>query len=317
MERISVVIATRNRSVLLARTLESLCGQTWPRDRYEIIVADNGSTDDTAAVVAAASSAAGGAPRVRYLLVPEPGKSHAVNAALAVAEADLVALTDDDVLPDPAWLERLAAAVIETGADFVAGRIQPLWEVPPPAWVSESLHGVLAVPDNGPVRLMIDQSRSGVMPIGANMAVTRAVVSRIGGLRTDLGKLEGSLRTGEDHEFFLRMLGAGFRGVYEPTALVHHFVPAARLERRYFRRWLYQNGKDVAQVERAYPTPLRRMFGVPGYLWRNAVRDARRAVAASVQGNAAARFAAETRLLWLAGYVGETWAGRRNTAAAG
>jgi glycosyltransferase involved in cell wall biosynthesis len=44
---VSVVIATRNRSVLLGRTLDALARQRWPRDRMDVIVADNGSTDDT------------------------------------------------------------------------------------------------------------------------------------------------------------------------------------------------------------------------------------------------------------------------------
>ena len=54
---VSIVIATRNRSVLLARTLDALARQRWPADRLEIIVADNGSTDDTRAVVEDAAKA--------------------------------------------------------------------------------------------------------------------------------------------------------------------------------------------------------------------------------------------------------------------
>ena len=49
MHTLSVVIATRNRQALLAETLEALAAQDWPADAFEIIVADNGSTDvDTA-----------------------------------------------------------------------------------------------------------------------------------------------------------------------------------------------------------------------------------------------------------------------------
>ncbi len=45
--RISVVIATYNRSGLLLRTLRALAAQTWRRDMTEVVVVDNGSTDDT------------------------------------------------------------------------------------------------------------------------------------------------------------------------------------------------------------------------------------------------------------------------------
>ena len=308
---VSVVIATRNRSVLLGRTLDALARQQWPRDSMEVIVADNGSTDSTRAVVTAAQTA--GLP-VQYLFVAQPGKSHAVNAALRLTRGDLIAFTDDDVQPDPGWLAALARAVNETGADFVAGRIVPIWEIPPPAWLSSPLYGVLAIPDNGGVRLAItEHDPSSVMPIGANMAVRSSVIARLGGLRVDLGKLEGSLRTGEDHEFFLRLLRGGYRGTYEPAALVHHLVPASRLCRNYFRRWLFQNGGDVARLEQAYAAPVTRLLGLPRYLWKLAVRDAMTTARAAVAGDTARRFAAAVRVIWFAGYLRQSWFGRGST----
>jgi glycosyltransferase involved in cell wall biosynthesis len=306
---VSVVIATRNRQTRLAQTLDALAGQRWPRDRFEIVIADNGSTDDTRAVIDAAA-ARPGAPTTRYVFVDEPGKSRAVNAALQLARGHLIAFTDDDVRPEPAWIERLVAAADDTGADFVAGRLVPLWEADPPPWMSPALYGVLAIPDNGdrrlPLRLGVNEH---IMPVGANMAVRASVVDRLGGLHPTLGKLEGSLRTGEDHELFLRMLHAGCRGVYEPTALVRHWVPRERLQRGYFRRWLYQNGRDVSRLETAYAASMRHLLGVPRYLWRQAAADTWSALAAALNGNRAARFAASVRVLWFGGYLRESWFG--------
>src|SRR5204862_2519605 len=125
----------------LARTLDALANQRWPHDRLEILVADNGSTDATRAV-AAAGAVRPGAPAVQYLYVETPGKSQAVNAALQVASGDVFVFTDDDVRAEPAWIERLVAALDETNADFVAGRMRPMWEVPPPRWMSPALFGV-------------------------------------------------------------------------------------------------------------------------------------------------------------------------------
>jgi cellulose synthase/poly-beta-1,6-N-acetylglucosamine synthase-like glycosyltransferase len=228
------------------------------------------------------------------LFVAEPGKSHAVNAALRLTRGDLVAFTDDDVRPDPEWLAGLARGIEDTGADFVAGRILPTWEITPPTWMSPSLYGVLAIPDNGVARLSItSDGPSNVMPIGANMAVRASVIARLGGLRTDLGKLEGSLRTGEDHEFFLRLLHAGCRGTYEPSALVRHLVPASRLDRGYFRRWLLQNGGDVARLERAAARPSHSCSASPLSVEARAL-DAATTVRAA-QGHHAQRFASRPR----------------------
>jgi glycosyltransferase involved in cell wall biosynthesis len=312
---VSVIVATRNRRQLLAQTLEALSRQTGLARGFEIVVADNGSTDDTSAVVTETARASGAA--VVYLSVATPGKSHAVNAALAVARGDLLAFTDDDVRPEPEWLARLVEALERPGVDFVAGRVLPTWETIPPAWMSPALYGVLAIPDNGTTPMDITSLSSGVMPIGANMAVNRRVVDRIGGLRVDLGKLEGTLRTGEDHEFFLRMLGAGFHGRYEPRALVHHWVPAERLEREYFQRWLFQNGRDVARLESSYPSASHRLLGVPRYRWSEAASDLIAWVRSTAGRDDARRFAAGGRLRWLIGYLRESWLGGAGLPAAG
>jgi glucosyl-dolichyl phosphate glucuronosyltransferase len=311
---VSVIVATRNRAGLLAQTLDALVGQRWPRDRFEILVADNASPDDTAAVVGE-RAARPDAPDIHYLYVAESGKSSAVNRALGKAKGVLLAFTDDDVLPEPTWIERLVAAFDDSGADFAAGRILPRWEEAPPSWMSPALYGVLAIPDNGETRLTIgDGANAALIPIGANMAVRRRVIDHVGGLHPDLGKLAGTLRTGEDHEFFLRMLHAGYRGVYEPTAVVRHWVPRDRLAPAYIRRWLYQNGQDVARVERAYPPAVPRFCGVPRYLFRRAAADAWTALRTARRGAQGRSFAALMRVLWFAGYLREAWRSRAGAA---
>ena len=307
----SVVIATRNREALLAETLGAVSAQCWPCDNYEVLVADNGSTDGTRSAVERASLRSL-APRIQYRYVEEPGKSNAVNAILNEASGSLVAMTDDDVCPEPDWLDRLAAAFAETGADFVAGRILPRWECEPPSWLSSPLYGVLAIPDNGDTRLTLGLDGEGrnIIPIGANMAVKTEVIRRLGGLRQDLGKLSGTLRTGEDHELYLRMLQAGCRGVYEPTARVRHFVPRERLEASYFCRWQYQNGRDVSRLESSYATAVRRLFGVPRYLWRQAAVDAAATLGGFLVADERRRFATFARLIWFSGYLRGAWWGR-------
>ena len=307
---ISVVVATRNRHTLLERTLDALVQQRCAREAYEVIVADNGSSDRTRTVIEEIARRAGG-DRIRYLYVEEPGKSRAVNAALRLVSGDIVAFTDDDVRPDPGWIAQLIDTFSDPAVDFVAGRILADWEAPPPRWMSPSLFGVLAIPDGGTRRLPIARGlNEHIMPIGANMAVRSTVIERLGGLRLDLGKLEGTLRTGEDHEFFLRLLHDGRRGAYEPEAVVHHFVPGSRLRRDYFRRWLFQNGRDVARLERQYPPAARRLLAVPGYLWRDIAAAAAAGLRAATIGDAPQRFASSVRVLWFAGYAWETWSGR-------
>ncbi len=302
-----VIIATYNRAALLAEALDALAAQQDPGVSVTIAVADNGSTDDTRAVFERARSRA---TKFEWLYVfePRPGKSHAVNAALACAPGDWVAFTDDDVRPEPGWLAAIARAFSASNADFLVGRILPLWQQAPPRWLSPRLYGALGVPDNGPEPCAIGPNEhEEIMPIGTNMAVRRTALDLVGGLRTDLGKLRGTLRSGEDHELYLRLLHRGCRGIYAPGALVRHFVAAGRLRRGYFRQWFYQNGRNVATLEAGSPARTPMLLGLPRYLGRPAASDILQFARTAIARDAAERFRRETALLWFAGYLRQTW----------
>jgi glycosyltransferase involved in cell wall biosynthesis len=313
---ISVLIATRNRAPLLAATLDALAAQQWPGCPYEVLVVDNGSTDATGTVVEAA--AAGSAAPVLYRQEPRPGKSHALNTAVLHARGDLLVLTDDDVLPGPGWLAAYARAFENPALDFAAGRILPLWEAPPPHWMSPALYGVLAISDGGTVRLPLGKRLNDhIMPIGANMAIRRQVIDRVGGWNPSLGKLLNTLRTGEDHEFSLKMAEAGLRGTYEPDAWVRHRVPADRLTRAYFRRWFFDNGTIVAGFEPRFPTTTHYVVGVPRYLWRQALASCASVIKGVANRDPKRIAAGEMRVLWFAGYVWGRWRLQRASAPTG
>ena len=302
---ISVIIATRDRARLLEATLDALCAQRFPGCPFEILIVDNASVDATPDVVAAAARRS--SVPVVYLIEQKSGKSHALNTAIAHARGDLLVFTDDDVMPSPGWLAAYAQAFSEPDVDYAAGRIQPLWEAPPPRWLTPALHGVLAVQDGGAQRLTLTGMHDQVMPIGANMAVRRRVLDRVGGWNPQLGKLKNSLRTGEDHEFALKLVAAGFQGVYEPEASVLHRVPADRLRLAYFLRWCYGNGAIEAGLEQNYPTTTRYLFRAPRYLWRRSAGDLVSGVSGLATANPGRSASAMMRLAWFAGYLRARW----------
>lgn len=311
---ISVVIATRDRAELLEGTLESLRRQESPGCPVEILVVDNGSIDATPEIVETAARLS--AVPIVYLTESKPGKSHALNTAVGRARGDLLVFTDDDVLPSPGWLAAYARSFSETGADYAAGRILPFWEALPPRWLSPELYGVLAIPDGGTRRLQMSQgTNEHIMPLGANMAVRRHVLDRVGGWNPELGKLKGTSRTGEDHEFALRVAAAGYGGIYEPEASVLHRVPADRLRLGYFLQWFYDNGGIEARLEQDYPSTDRYMFSVPRYRWRMAFGDLGAAIWGALTGNAPRATAGVMRLAWFVGYLRGRWTTRRGRQA--
>jgi glycosyltransferase involved in cell wall biosynthesis len=104
---VSVVVPTRNRIDLLESLLRGLLAQTASRDRYEIIVVDDGSTDSTPSLLDRYTREHANLRRVRS---NGQGPARARNAGLALALGDVVAFTDDDCVPDSNWIEVILEA---------------------------------------------------------------------------------------------------------------------------------------------------------------------------------------------------------------
>ena len=318
---ISVLICTYNRSALLCETLAALHAMEAPDAcSVEIVVVDNNSTDDTAAVVAESMRHA----RFPVILIRElqQGKSFALNAGLAAATGDVLALTDDDVLPAADWLVRIVHAFRTQDVTFVFGKVLPRWQsAPPPELLTpqaQAIWGPLAIVDYGDTPSQYTPtSRGQRLPIGANLAVLRSVLVSIGGWRTDLGKVNNTLICGEDHEIFMRFRRHGcYAGYYDPDVVVRHLVPTQRLTRRYFRRWFYWHGKTTAlMLDDLYPeldmTTVPRVAGAPRFSYRQALRQFAR-WAATRRGDPLTALIEELRVLQYIGLFVECWRRRKH-----
>jgi glycosyltransferase involved in cell wall biosynthesis len=231
---ITVLVATRNRAHELSHLLESLARQeTVGRFTYDVLIADNGSTDGTRALVERLR--AGYPVPLRYLYEARAGKSWALNAGLAQAAGALIAFTDDDVEAEPGWLAALWRCFAETGADAVGGKIVPRFTGGRPEWVSDAfVFGALGCVDHGAERLISTAERYYYW-VGGNAAIRRAVAQSLGGYSVHMTR-------GQDTEFGLRCVQRGKRLVYEPSAVTRHRIGPDRLTPAFFRRWWHQRG---------------------------------------------------------------------------
>ena len=121
---IAVVIATYRRPALLRRCLTALIAQQGIEEGgYEIIIVDDGCSEDTLAVVNELAERTAGAPAVRYLRpTGTRGPAAARNCGWRATTAPIIAFTDDDTIPDPAWLAS-GRRVIEQGFMAASGRV--------------------------------------------------------------------------------------------------------------------------------------------------------------------------------------------------
>ncbi len=270
----SVIVCTYNRADSLAQTLTCLARQRVRADlRWEVLVVDNNSKDHTRAVVVARQAEW---PALRYCFEPQQGLSHARNHGIAAARGEVLLFTDDDVCPEPDWVQRIVDGMAAHGCVACGGYIAPIWEAPPPRWLTERFHGFLAIRTDREDTFQIPPD--GQAPFGANMAFRREVFQRYGQFDVSRGRKGNVLAAGEDGEMFDRILRSGAKVMFFGDARVHHRVEAFRLRKRYFRRWRYQSSRNLGAVLDVPGT--RRIAGVPLYFFPQLGRAVVRAIGA-------------------------------------
>ena len=271
-----MIVPVRNGAASIRPLLESLAAQTLPRERFEVIVVDNGSTDGTGQVAAGYEA--------KVVQEPVPNRSRARNRGAAEAGARLYAFTDADCVAQPGWLEALLAC--RSAAPLVAGdvrvrvrerpnaieRYEAMWRFGQRAWVQQGWAAT------------------------ANLLVDAEAFEAVGGFDPTWRHI------GEDVDFCFRARAAGYGLGYCARAIVDH---DAERELRPLLERCFRHGYSVNQAYyrlgegyRAWRDPrpallgdraLRRDGQTPDcyepYEWRRMARLARLGYAARVTGS--------------------------------
>jgi GT2 family glycosyltransferase len=262
----SIIVCTYNRAESLKDTLAALAKlEALSTREWEVVVVDNNSRDHTRQVVEEMQRTW---PRLRYVFEPEQGLSHARNRGIAESNGEIILFTDDDVMPESDWLETTLTGLEKYHSDACGGYIAPIWETPPPAWLTERFYGFLAVRTDRTDDYPIESGSQA--PFGANMAFRKAVFDKVGPFDTNRGRKGKVLASGEDGEMFERILAAGYKAVFLGQSRVHHKVEAFRLTKRYFRRWRFQTSRNIAQSRGVAGD--RRLLNIPLYLFPQLLR---------------------------------------------
>lgn len=216
--RATVAICTRDRVDDLERCLDALA--LLPDDGQEVLVVDSASRDGEAVRAVVAHHAESRA--VRYVRAERAGLDIARNLAMREAAGDVVAFCDDDAEVDAGWLRAIVANFANPRTLCVTGLILPReLETPAQEWF-ESTNG-FARGDGRRVHDGVEHDPFFVSRVGAgaSMALRREVLQLIGEFdeALDAGTLSCS---GGDHDYFTRILAAGYCIVYEPAALSWH-----------------------------------------------------------------------------------------------
>lgn len=245
---VSVIVPVRNGARDLPALVASLERQTLPRERFEVIVGDDGSTDGAAAAIAT------GDGWIRVAPGPPLNSYAARNRAARLARAPMLAFCDGDCTPAPDWLEAGLRELEQS--ELAAGRI--MFRVPERVTVW-TLMDIDTFKDH---RIQVRVANAET----ANLFVRREMFERVGGF-------DDSLPEHGDFDFVSRCVQAGARLAFAEDAVVGH---PTRDEARPFLRTVWIMNRWYAAREaraRRRPERLKLRYWIPFY---SAVRSRRR-----------------------------------------
>ena len=211
IDLVSVIVPHLDDYDNLDACLTLLGAQSFPIDRIEIIVADNGSSRGTDAVRGIVGT------RGRVVEVADRGAGPARNAGVRASRGEALAFIDSDCRPDRCWLEEGLAEL--RSADFVGGRVDVLVEDPQQMTAAEAFESIFAFRNEHYVK---DRN----FTVTASMFVWRTVFDAVGGFNNGVP---------EDLDWCHRARRQGYRIAFAPKSIVGH--PARRTMAELKRKW--------------------------------------------------------------------------------
>ncbi|MBZ5698181.1 MAG: glycosyltransferase [Acidobacteriia bacterium] len=249
---ISVCICTYKRPDFLKRLLGELGGQnTNGLFTYSIVVAENDhlrSAERAVTDFAVASSVP-----IKYCVEPRQNIAQARNKAIMNAKGDFVAFIDDDEFPTKQWLLTLFKTLKEYKVDGVLGPVKPYFDAEAPQWVIQGGFYDRPMHRTG---LLLDWSK----------CRTGNVLLKSQLFAEDAQPFRPEFLSGEDQDFFKRMIEKGCAFIWCNEAVVYEVVPPVRWKRSFLVRRALMKG--VFSLHNHGSSPLRileSLMAVPAY----------------------------------------------------
>lgn len=230
---ISVCICTYKRPGYLRRLLDALAHlDTGGLFTYSIVIVDNDSDQSSEPVVV--DFACRSTVPISYSVEPRQNIALARNKAVQESTGEFIAFIDDDEFPTREWLRHLFDACARYRVDGVLGPVKPSFDERPPEWV---VKGRFYERPTYPTGFVIDwrKGRTG------NLLVKRSVIAE------EATPFRPEFLTGEDQDFFRRMIDKGHKFVWSSEAVVHEAVPPIRWRRGFMLRRALLRGRVSLQ----------------------------------------------------------------------
>jgi glycosyltransferase involved in cell wall biosynthesis len=229
---------------MLIQTVRSFIEQNYDHNRFEIIIANNNSTDNTSEIIGRLVKES--PIPIIPLLEKRQGAHFARNNAAKLAKGEILYFTDDDMIADQYLLSEIIRPFVnDDKVATVTGRVFPKWEVPPPQWILECCN-------NGLLSLNDPREDFIISPFDCNIfschqAIKRDVFFECGGYNPDI---IGAEWVG-DNEIGLniKVREKGFKFAYNGKSIIYHMIPPSRMTQGYLNKRYANQGNCDSYTE--------------------------------------------------------------------
>lgn len=247
----SIVVAARNEEVNIARLLESLIHLEYPKEKFEIIIVNDRSTDSTHALIEKYSATYS---LIKSVTITEntsdlPNKKHALSVGISLAKNDIIALTDADCIVPSTWLTEISQQFTDD-VGVVAG-YSPYTVLLNNnflnsfLWYEELKNSVMAAAAAG--------LAAAYMCTGRNFSYRKKVYEEVGGFEKIKRSISG------DDDLFLQLVQQetqwNIRYMTSPQSFVYTKPPAN------FAQFVHQRVRHIS-ASKFYPTHIKIAFGI-------------------------------------------------------
>jgi len=245
--RVSVIIPTYDRTGFLINTIKSLKKQDF--SGYEVIIVDNACLDETKIYLEKEIEDIDTEKySIKYIQEPNIGLHNARHRGAKESNGDILLYIDDDVIADGNLLNEIINPYSNSEVGCVGGRILPKWEVEPPDWIKQFPKWYLSILDDeeGPKEVQ--------WIYGCNFSIRKDLLFELGGFNPDaFGDKKMWWYRGDGEIGLLKKVhNAGKKVIYNPKAVVWHFIPKERLTVKYFKERAFKSGIEASYSKFRY-----------------------------------------------------------------
>lgn len=206
----SVIVPSFNRREEIRDLVDSFVELQFPTDRFELIIADDGSSDGTSELI---NKHAGEVKfQLNFYTQKNQGPGAARNLGMEKARGDFFIFIDSDCTVPSTWLLKIDQSLIAEQADAFGGSDSLKKDFPP--LLKAINYSMTSFLTTGGIRGHSRKKMGRFYPRSFNMGLSREIYNRIGGF--------GTLRHGQDIEYSNRIIQSGAKVISIPDAFVFH-----------------------------------------------------------------------------------------------